>query len=163
MSVDVTLTWTEVRAAACIGVERNVRTIHEGRHRGGGQAAWAGWGDHITGAIAEFAVAKHVGGYPMSGVRPSNKANDLGDVGRLQVRSSARHSYLILQPYDSDDARFVLVTGMPPTLTLVGWFLGCEGKQPCFWHDVGGCVPGVQVHHPAYFVPGPELHPMELL
>lgn len=148
MAVNVTLTWTEVRVAGLTGIDRNIRTIHENRHRGGGQHPADGWTDHITGALAECAVAKALDLYP------SRKERDTdGDVGRYQVRSTVRHESLIVQEYDDDRDVFILVLGSPPVLTLEGWIAGIGAKQPRFWRT--------DVRRPAYFVPRHELHSME--
>ena len=153
------LTWTEVRVAGLTGIDRNIRTFYEGRKRGGGQHEADGWTDHITGAIAELAVAKRFGLYP------SRKARDTeGDAGALQVRSSCRHQNLIVRRYDSDDHIFVLVLGfaahpddsrLGAVVHIIGWMRGKEAKQDRY------AVTGER--GPAWFVPGAELHPIESL
>lgn len=136
----VDLTWDEVEVAALTGIRRNIRTIHEGRHRGGGQTPADGWTDHIVGAIAELAVAKAFNRYPSR-----NSCDIDGDVGHLQVRSTVRGDHMPVQSYDNDDAPFVLVLGQPPHMRIVGWLYGHEAKRKEYWRT--------DVRKPAYFVP----------
>lgn len=149
----VELSWTELRLAVLMGGDRNIRTINDGRHRGGGQPEEDGWTDHITGAIAELAVAKAFNLYPSLGAKPDTVE---GDAGRFQVRSTTRLSgSLILQTYDGDDECFVLVVGRPPCLDIVGWIRGGDGKRPEWWRT--------DVRYPAYFVPQAALRPLDAL
>lgn len=98
----------------------------------------------------EFALAKWLGIF-WSGAH-SFRAQDAGG---WQVRSTTHDKgRLVLHPGDSDDDRFVLVSGRNGRYELCGWILGRDGKLAEYWDDpVGG--------RPAFFVPRNVLHALD--
>ncbi len=145
LTTNVMLTRAEVAHAAIGGVLRQVENLDAGLRDAYGLTT-TGWGEHITGALAEYAVAKHLG-QPWS---PGKRGDS--DVGAYQVRYTGRtDGALILHPDDDDAAPYILVVGGPFRFTLVGWTWGADGKQARFWAEP---VKG----RAAYFVPADELY-----
>jgi len=139
----ITLTWPEMYHGGMCGVLRRQSSL-----RAGLRDRWGldddGYSRDVGGALAELAVAKYLGRY-WTGLNGRIKDDD---VLGLQVRWTAPHcNRLVLHPDDADAAPFVLVTGVAPELTLRGWILGREGKQPEYWADPTG------TDRPAFFVP----------
>ena len=151
--MDVTLTWPELQIAAMIGVQRHVMNLKEDWKDFTNKPADRNWQNHVEGAAGEMAVAKAFGFY-WSGSVGDRKAKD---VGGLQVRTRSRTDYdLILHDHDNDGDRFVLVVGLAPRFSLVGWIYGHEGKKREYWKDPAR-------ERPAYFVPQAVLHSMDEL
>ena len=147
----VTLTWSELRSAAMVGVTRRVQDMAKGLKDAHGASDGDRWDRDIEGAAGEMAFAKWANMF-WSGALGDLKADDVGDV---QIRTSAYASgRLILHPADPDDRIFVLVTGIGPRYTLRGWLHANEGKAPHFWQDPTG------KNRHAFFVPGASLRPM---
>jgi hypothetical protein len=147
----VSLTWREVRLAAFAGIDTNIMDIYKGfRDRYGASTDENGWQKHIVGAIGEFAVAKALNQYwPGADMELAAR----GDVSRLQVRSTTRRDgRLIVNRTDRDDAAFILVTGVPPKLTIPGWIEGAAGKNEAWWQTYNG--------RSAFFVPQSALQPL---
>lgn len=114
-----------------------------------------GWGAHIEGATAEYAVAKHYD-LPWSGV-VKNPWKLQGDVGELQVRSTKVYgNRLITHPKDGDDDWFIFVVSSSDLLSheLMGCMKGGVSKFKDWWEDPTG-------KRPAYFVPNKSLYPLE--
>lgn len=100
---------------------------------------------HYRGAWAEVAAARYLDvPIPQDQQRRFHKRPDLDP--NIEIRWSKRG---ILSVYDADraDQVFVLVTGEPPTLTLVGWIGGDELDWT--WRADG-----------RWIVPTDALHPM---
>lgn len=154
MNTPVHLTYSEMRLAAEIGVQRQAQNIRDGRRdRYGLSSEDGGWTPHIEGAAGEMAVAKYLKLY-WNGAVGNLKADD---VGGFQVRTRSRHHYdLIIHPEDADEKRFILVTGRAPDFIIRGWITGAEGKAVGRWDDPAK-------DRPAFFVPQSALHPMDLL
>lgn len=147
-AVNITLTAEELRLAAMVEVARRVENLSQGRQPKYG--AEHGWTTGVEGAAAEMALAKHLGVY-WSGAIGNLKA---ADVGRLQVRSTARlDGCLILHPSDADDDVFILAVGVAPTFEFRGWLRAKDGKLPEFWRDPN-------TGRPAFFVPQDKLRTM---
>jgi hypothetical protein len=150
----VTLSVAEVALAAGVGVRRQCSAILNRRSSAHGDRGAADWQLHIEGALAEFAVAKHLGLY-WSGAHDDLRADD---VGQYQVRSTKyADGMLVLHPPDPDERPFILVTGRNGEYALRGWVLGREGKRDEWWGDRWN------TGRPAFFVPGEALHPMAAL
>lgn len=154
MSVAVTLSLYEVEAAAMVGVRRQVEALRVGREQRYGQTG-DGWADHVRGALAELAVAKHRDRYWNAVVRDPSLLE--GDVGRFEVRHTLRRDgHLILHPGDHDDRAYILATGAAPTITLAGWTWGRDGKSAEYWRDAGP-----NLRHSCFMVPQSALRIIE--
>lgn len=106
----------------------------------------------IDGACGEVAFAKAMNFYYSGSVNTYKKG---GDVGRIQVRTSSKHSYdMIIRKYDSDSAAFALVTGKIPEYQVHGWIIAKDAKKPEYLKDYGN-------RPPAYFVPKHILRPLK--
>jgi hypothetical protein len=147
--VIVTLTPSEIFQGAMVGVMRQTANIRDRRRNAHGlETQRLDWQYHIEGALGELAFAKFIGAF-WSGSMGDLRADD---VQTWQVRTRSLHyGQLILHPHDPDDRRFVLVRGVVPAFTIVGWILGADGKRPEFWADPAG-------GRPAFFVPETALH-----
>jgi hypothetical protein len=159
----VTLTWSEVIAAALVGVMRQVQNLRDKRKDRNGCPPEEGWTFHINGACGETALAKGRASY-WTGMGALGDL-DARDVGGLQARTTPYpNGRLKIYPNDNDDDVFVLVRGSAPTFELVGWMTAREAKAA---RDDKGkdflCDPTNGGRPPAYFVPAPVLHPMEEL
>jgi hypothetical protein len=113
------------------------------------------------GALAELAVSRALN-LPWDGKFMPVSVWDTwklegNDVGKLEIRSTDRiDGRLILHPSDKDYSPYLLVVAASiSTYKLVGWILGKEGKQDCYWRD--------NVPRPCYMVPQNDLHSMEML
>jgi hypothetical protein len=144
----VTLTPIEHALAVYGGTLRQSQNIRAGLHNAHGLKG-AGWSEQITGACAEYAVAKCLDLFWSPGTRGAH------DVGAYEVRFNAsRPPVLILHPKDDDQAVFILVCGGPYEYTLAGWCYGWAGKAQRYWDD-----PTSQ-NRPAFFIPVRDLSPM---
>jgi hypothetical protein len=140
--VKVDLEWFEVSRAALVGVSRNVEAMRKQCQNR--STVPDDWGIHILGALGECAFAKATNRYWNGSVNTFKRG---GDVGRIQVRTRARHDHdLIVRDGDSDDDVFVLVTGGPSSFEIRGWCMGKEAKYAAFSANHGG-------YGEAYFVP----------
>jgi len=149
VSVDVALTWDELRHAGYIGIDRHVRNIARSRPAVYG-ADYNAWHIHVLGAWGECAIAQATERYWCDRTTPDGGAPDVGD---LHVRTTQhRDGSLILHPEDRDAGAYVLVVLLAlPRFRIVGWTTGAEGKQETYWRT--------DVRTPAYFVPPSALHP----
>lgn len=124
------LTQEEVRRAALVGVQRHVENLYAGRADTHALRS-DGWGEHITGAIGELAVARALG---IEWTRQTFRTRHDGDAGGHEVRATIYDAgALILHPDDPDHRYFYLVTGRPPIVDVRGWILGSNGKQRQWW------------------------------
>jgi hypothetical protein len=106
---------------------------------------------HIRGALAERALAKHLGAY-WHGKGTFGGA----DVGcRHEVRSVPQpNRSLILHPTDKDDHAYWLMHGAHKGWEVIGWIWGKDGKRQEWWED--RCRNG----RPCFWVPQDALnHP----
>ena len=105
------------------------------------------WDFEIDGAAAELVVAKSLNRF-YEGPVGNFKG---GDVGDLQVRHTSKEGgRLIVRDEDSDNAYFILVTGVMPTYNIVGYIKGIEAKKKSYLYGPGG-------NKPAFFVPQDDL------
>lgn len=100
---------------------------------------------HAIGVAGERAVANYM---RMTGWEPSlNTFRREADVGGYEVRTRRYDHYdLIVRDNDDDDAAFILVTGLPPNMTIRGFIRGADAKQD-EWRKAYGNRPA------AYFIP----------
>lgn len=140
--IPVNLTNPEMVIAAAAGCMRQIMNVRDGREHLYGNNGEDCWTDHIEGAGAEMAVAKHTGQF-WNGAVGQFKADD---VGVLQVRQTGHdRGCLILHHKDHGDKPFILVTGQMPNYTIRGWLYARDGKKREHWRTQG-------VRHPAFFV-----------
>lgn len=150
--MEVTLTWYELVQGATVGVWRRVAAMKKGMVDTTGMDFSRAWTSDIEGALGELAAAKVLGVYWPGGVNTFRADDILG----FQVRTRPKHTQgLLLRPGDSDEARFLLVTGCAPTYRVHGWLKAGQGKQPQWWRSPNG-RPG------CWFVPQSELIPVGL-
>jgi hypothetical protein len=111
------------------------------------------WGNEVNSTGAEVAAAKYTGHYwrGCAGVKPRRGQSD---VGPYDVRSSSKHTNLIIRPPDRSDRLYVLVTGSLPNFCVWGFMLGFDAKQKIYWADPGGRGAW------AFVVPASALQPM---
>src|SRR4051812_27290461 len=115
--VPVSLTASQLRQAAMVGVERQIDNLFHGRQHAYGMDPEMAWQAHIEGAAGEMAVAKWSGRYWCGNFGEL----DADDVGDWQVRTAAKHHYqLILHKKDRPERAFLLVTGLAPHYQLRG-------------------------------------------
>jgi hypothetical protein len=151
--ITVTLTAQEMMLAAYAGVRRCVASLSRGSQDAFGCNEADGWGLHVEGSGGEMAAAKVLNMYWDGAFDTYSR----GDVGALQIRTRTKHDWdLIVRSKDSDDDRFVLVTGTMPTFHVHGWILGKAAKDER-WLRTHGNRP------PAYFVPQSELLSLDTL
>lgn len=149
--VKVLLSNSELFQGASAGIMRRLLAMRCNRKDRYGQPPADLWGNDIESACAELAVAKATGSYWQAVAADPSKLP--GDVGPLQVRWTPRtDGCLILHEPDPDDARFYLVTGRAPALTIVGWIWCGDGKRKQWWSRGDG--------RPAFFVPQKALKPL---
>lgn len=113
--------------------------------------------EEIIGACGEMAAALALNVFWSPSVNTFHAVSDLP--GNVEVRSTPKTTgrvSLIIRDNDPDDRVYVLVVGVPPTLDVVGWYIGADAKQPHYLSDPGE-------KRPAWFVPRAELHAVEVL
>lgn len=113
--------------------------------------------EEVVGACGEMAAAIALNVFWSPSVNTFHKVSDLP--GNVEVRSTTKVNgrvSLIIRDNDPADRIYVLVTGEPPTLDVVGWYIGADARQ-----DRWRCDP--KELRPAWFVPRDELHPIEVL
>jgi hypothetical protein len=153
--ITVRLSWAELTAAAHAGVLARVAAICRQQSPAAGlDPRDPGWNCSISGAIAEFVVAKALDRFAKIGAAPDYT----GDTYRgHEVRGTPLpDGCLILRPGDRAAAPYVLVTGAPPEFQIRGWLYGHEGKQDRYRRNGGDRAP-------AFFIPIGDLHPIETL
>lgn len=156
MSTRVRLCPQEVYMASIVGLRRQLEALRAGfKDRNGAdcmppaEAYFA----HINGAQGECAAARSLGAYwPMTINAPKALPDLLPD---WQVRTRLNHEHdLIVRDDDSDDQRFVLVTGSGPEFMVHGWLLGRDAKRDEWRKDRGGRGA------PCFWVPQSALRPL---
>jgi hypothetical protein len=151
--ITVTLTTQEMMLAAYAGVRRCVVSRAKGSIPAYGCGHLEAWGVDVEGSGGEMAAAKVLNLYWDGAFNTYSR----GDVGALQIRTRTNHDWdLIVRDKDSDDDKFVLVTGMMPNYLIHGWILGKTAKDER-WLRTHGNRP------PAYFVPQSELLSLDTL
>lgn len=108
---------------------------------------------HAYGVIGEMAAAKVLGLTFTGSVDTFRNHPDLAGV---EVRLRSNPSWqLIVRDNDKDNAKYLLVRGVPPSaVEVVGWIMGRDAKNPAWLRSYGNLKP-------AYFVPDSELIPVE--
>lgn len=145
--VEVSLSPSEMMAAALAGVMRQVENCARSRTPRFGAGTASDWQLHIEGCLGEYVIAKFLGVF-----WPGKGKLRAADVGEVDVRTRSRDHYeLILHESDPDDRVFWLVCGANGKYRVKGWITGQDGKKPLYWKDPAG-------GRPAYFVPQSALH-----
>lgn len=150
---NIHLTWDECKWAAEIGSLRQIESRKKGlnRHKDGYRDDDR-WERDIEGALAELAVTKALGIKWNAGVNTFKKADCGLD---LQVRQSGLdHACLIVRPSDSEDDRYVLVTGRIPLYKICGSMLGKTAK------GMDQYIRSPRGRPAAWFIPQHELGPL---
>jgi hypothetical protein len=152
MATEVTLTPAELACATTVAALRHYSAVSRGSRDGHGLGRQEGAECHFHGCCAEVAAARALGVYWPASVNSYGEPDLPPD---WQVRGRSRHDYdLLVRPGDSDDHRFVLVTGAAPSLRVVGWCYGREAKRSEFKRAYGG-------RPEAFFVPASSLRSIE--
>ena len=150
IDLDTSETWL----AAQVGAWRQLRVLRDGLGRGHGEAGRESWDRHITGAIAELAVAK------MLGVFWSGKAQDFGrngDVEQFEIRSTIHErGCLIVYPEDPDSRVMLLVIVRRQSYRIAGSIVASHAKRPEFAPPQAKLRPGSP---PQFWVPQNRLTP----
>ena len=143
MMVDLTL--DEMTTAGIVGLRRHIRDLKLGHHHNWHGDDTDGWDNDIVGAMAEQAVARVLNRYWAGG---SARPDYGGDVdGHWEVRWTKHpKGHLLVHPDDHDVRPYVLVTGLPPRLDVVGSMKGRDAKDAKYWKEL---TPG----RPAFCVP----------
>ena len=146
---DITLEHYEYAMASEVGRMRMLSSLRKGsKHKYG--MTKQGWTEHIEGAGAEVAVAKHLGLYWSGSVDTYKSEPDVGDDIEVRWRSQ-RHWDLLVRPDDPEDRFYVLVVGFCPVYTIIGGMWGWEAKRDEWLQAHGG-------RPKAWFVPQNELN-----
>jgi hypothetical protein len=155
----VRLDWGELAVGANIGVLRQVSALQRGRPDTYGYDKQTAWSIHADGALAEMALAKHLGVYWHPLAPDGIVAKMPGDVGvGVQVRSTTHlNGRLRTHPPDRDDHAFCLVICEAPRFHIAGWLYGHEAKRQEWWCDPTG------KGRPAFFAPQAALRPIATL
>lgn len=153
----VTLSEQDQMTCAMLGAGRRVRAIRKQRSHPDGapddRDTYQKWGQEIEGVAAEMAVAKHCGVFYSPGLDTDHYT---GDVNGWEVRHTILpHGGLLIKPSESESTTFVLVTGEIPTLTIVGWCTGADGRSPEHWNE--------KLPRPCYLVQQKYLKPIDEL
>ncbi len=150
--IRVRLTATEMMVAAYVGAARNVQSLTQEWRPAAGVGVANTWTPNIEGAAGELAVAKALGIY----WQPIIGNNHADDVGPYQVRTNISRKYddLCLRPKDREDRIFISVLSFMPTMEIVGWIEGSEGKRERWLRDGSADRPK------CFYVPRNALRPM---
>lgn len=102
----------------------------------------------IGGALAELYVAQLLGGSGAGAVCTYHKVPDVLDhLGGIEVRHTRWPNGKLLLREEEPDARYILVTGWLPTLTIRGYIWRPDGLRPEWLRDCNG------LRKPCYWVP----------
>ena len=144
----IRLTPHELRHAVLIGANRHLVAIEQGKKSNSKDP----WGAHIRGAIAEMAVAKHLGRY-WFGLEDTSPGPGRADIGEsIQVRSTTTpNGHLPIYGRDPDDHVFILAHVDGLEVRLIGHTHGKNGKRDEWW----------RAQYKAYWVPQDHLVPFE--
>lgn len=134
----VQLTLPEIEIGAEVGLKRQLRCLQGSRNgsrttseyaqRYGSPGVGGLWGNHIEGALGEFAVAKFLGLYP-SGIEGYN-TTDVGDHYEVRTRPEKFHE-LFIKKRDKPDKYYILLQGSHGEYIIRGWISAYE----VFGHD----------------------------
>lgn len=135
VAVPVTLEPYEYSTASSVGARRVVTAIYRNSANQHGFRKGHGWEEHIEGACAEMAVAKHFDIY-WDGSNGTYKLPDLS--GLMQVRwTPYTTGKLIVRPVDDDYCKYVLVTGSCPNYVIRGYMQGVVAKNAKWLDNFG--------------------------
>lgn len=156
----IVLTKAEMYLAAITGINRRIDSIaghfsNEGRF---GASKVGIWDMDIDGAGAELAFHKYKKIF-FAGVTGNFKEADA--LLNVQIRHSPRDSTkekvsLIVRKNDNPDHFYVLVTGIMPTYTVIGFIFGRDAQKDIWIEDPNN-------KSPAWFVPINALENIDFL
>lgn len=120
------------------------------------------WGNHTSGCIGEFAVAKYLNLYWSPTIGEFGR-HDVG--GLVEVRSIERASHrLIVNPDDKPERPFVLAfidltrgNGRTLPVDLRGWIFGVDAQQDKHWGTLDDGRPPTFAVRQHFLSPMPEL------
>jgi len=154
--IEVKLNRWELSRAAMTGIFWAIESLFAGHTPRVPFKSGEFWTGNIEGACGETAYCKAINVYWPGHVNVFTQKADVGKDWEVRTRSS--HDYdLLVRPRDSDNKRYILVTGSAypkPIYRVWGWLWGHEAKQEKYKEDYGG-------RGAAYFVPSGELTPIE--
>ena len=154
-AVEYRLTGSEMNLAAIAGVQRALDAVRRGRKGRYGAENGAGFDYDVCGCIGELAVAKHLNRYWNGNFLDL----DAADVDRdYQVRASlfdGPRCGMFLHSPDKDHQPFIGCFVRLPSVWVMGWVFGREGKLDPYWR--------ADLKRPAFVVPYPDLHPISSL
>jgi hypothetical protein len=156
MIVTIQLSMSEIHIASIVGIQRSLDALRNNRDGRYGCDRAPGFDLDIIGCLGELALAKYLDRF-WNGAFGDFKAKDVAQ--RFQVRASSYtgpNAGLILHPDDSDNQPFVKAIVRLPTVSLMGWLNGFDGKQKQFWSEL-------QPGRPCFLIPHQQLQPMEKL
>lgn len=156
----IELSFEEGMAAAVTGSVQMMRAIRSGKvgHDHGGRSGRQvreRWAQAIHGQMAEHAVCKALGLYPIASV------DGIGgdDPGGYAIRSTPWNDGCLIvnqsELPEADDKRFLLVVGHWPRFRLAGWLYGAEARRDEWWRP--------DERPPSWWVPQSSLRPVESL
>jgi hypothetical protein len=153
--IPVTLCWSDVLYAACIGCVRNVSSMKKGLHPRAGASEALIWDMHIEGAAGELACCLAMGWEWPATVDTFHAP----DAMECQIRTRSEEWYdLLVRPVDPV-GRYILVTGRIPNFAVVGFYdfrgWAVEAEEFPGWIKEHGGRP------PALFIPQENLRDME--
>jgi hypothetical protein len=131
LALDLILSPQELMTAAMVGVRRQISAMANGRAHWGvlSSSETSAFDNHIIGAMAEFAVAKHFHLFWSDNVG-SVTGRDVG--GEIEVRCrrvGGSGLDLAMRPHDKPAMPYLLVHAAMPKFTLVGWIYGCDAES----------------------------------
>jgi hypothetical protein len=111
----------------------------------------------VCATAAEKATAKLLNVHWSASVNTFHTYPDV--LPNLEVRQTDyKHGRLIVRPDDPDDRFYILVTGVPPTLTVHGYISAKAAKQDDYWGN-----PDKPDEKPdAWWVPQADLKPLDV-
>ena len=157
----ISLTADDFSVACHLAAERTIESLRQNRTDTLYDKTWDhAYHIHLLGSCGEIALAKFLWTYPQwtvcefSGMRSDLSLGPFN----VEVRHRSRHDWdLKVVEKDPDERVYVLTTGLPPDITVVGWLYGYEAKLPEYLKDYG------EHGKPAYFIPQDRLRPIEEL
>lgn len=134
----VKLTPEEAYTAICVGGRRELKAIHEMRKdRQKWKKPRQGFQQHIEGAAAELAVAKHYNRYWSGLPLDTWSLPDVGFELEVKLRTDwEEYPDLNIKVTDKDEKKYLLVHGKIPNYWLIGWCFGHEfprGNKSSVW------------------------------
>lgn len=137
--------------------QARARAVADAKERLCAALGWEDWprgkppDASLTGYLAELAVAQYLDVPWDPPIGTTDKHS--GDVGGFQVRATKyRTGCLVVRPQDPPGHVYILVTGEPPDLAIVGWATGWEARRLGKWEARNG-------RDPAWWLHQSKLHP----